>query len=70
MIMRERLDLIPDIYMLGSSNRECSVLHTKELHGLFRKYSKAVAESLRVKYPDYDEAITKYTQQIYDTLNK
>lgn len=38
-------------------------------YGLFRKYSKAVAESLRVKYPDYDEAITKYTQQIYDTLN-
>jgi len=56
--------------MLGSSNRECSLLHTKELHGLFRRYSKAVAESLRVKYPDYDEAITKYTQQIYHTLNK
>lgn len=28
---RERLDLIPDIYMLGSSNRECSLLHPTEL---------------------------------------
>lgn len=32
---------------------------------LFRKYSKAVAEDLGYKYPDYDEAITKYTQSIH-----
>jgi aminoglycoside 6-adenylyltransferase len=35
---------------------------------LFRKYSKAVAESLGYKYPDYDEAITKYTEDIYSRL--
>ncbi|UMV50563.1 aminoglycoside 6-adenylyltransferase [Paenibacillus macerans] len=35
---------------------------------LFRKYSKAVAESLGITYPDYDEAITKYTGAIYDSL--
>lgn len=35
---------------------------------LFRKYSKAVSESLRYKYPDYDEAITKYTESIYTSL--
>lgn len=32
---------------------------------LFRKYSKLVAESLGYKYPDYDEAVTKYTERIY-----
>ncbi|MBE1442720.1 aminoglycoside 6-adenylyltransferase [Paenibacillus sp. OAS669] len=35
---------------------------------LFRKYSKAVSESLGYKYPDYDEAISKYTDNIYSTL--
>lgn len=34
---------------------------------LFRKYSKAVSGSLGYKYPDYDEAITKYTESIYIT---
>lgn len=37
---------------------------------LFRKYSKSVAESLGYKYQDYDEAITKYTQNIYQSLNE
>ncbi|MBG9792881.1 aminoglycoside adenylyltransferase [Paenibacillus dendritiformis] len=37
-------------------------------HELFRMYSKAVAASLGYKYPDYDEAITKYTQNIYHSL--
>lgn len=35
---------------------------------LFRKYSKAVSKSLCYKYPDYDEAISKYTENIYSTL--
>ncbi|TBL69826.1 aminoglycoside 6-adenylyltransferase [Paenibacillus thalictri] len=35
---------------------------------LFRKYSKAVAESLGYIYPNYDETITKYTERIYDSL--
>ncbi|MBT2218070.1 aminoglycoside 6-adenylyltransferase [Virgibacillus dakarensis] len=37
---------------------------------LFRNYSKSVAESLGYNYPDYDEAITKYTQNIYQSLNE
>lgn len=32
---------------------------------LFRKYSKTVASKLNYKYPDYDDAITKYTVEIY-----
>ncbi|MGG1158252.1 aminoglycoside 6-adenylyltransferase [Brevibacillus formosus] len=32
---------------------------------LFRKYSKAVAKSLGYPYPAYDEAITKYAENIY-----
>lgn len=35
---------------------------------LFRKYSKAVAGSFGYKYPDYDEAITTYTVNIYNSL--
>ena len=37
---------------------------------LFRKYSKIVAESLRFTYPDYDDVITKYTQNIYQSLDE
>lgn len=36
---------------------------------LFRKYSKMVAGNLEFTYPDYDEAITKYTMTIYDSLS-
>ncbi|TQK63376.1 aminoglycoside 6-adenylyltransferase [Brevibacillus sp. AG162] len=32
---------------------------------LFRKYAKAVAESLGYPYPEYDEAITRYAENIY-----
>ncbi|MEJ8546212.1 aminoglycoside 6-adenylyltransferase [Brevibacillus borstelensis] len=32
---------------------------------LFRTYSKAVAETLGYPYPDYDKAITKYTENVY-----
>lgn len=35
---------------------------------LFRKYSKAAARNLGYKYPDYDEAITKHTEDIYNSL--
>jgi aminoglycoside 6-adenylyltransferase len=35
---------------------------------LFRKYSKAVSENLGYPYPDYDEAITKYTKEIFNSL--
>ncbi|MCY9588900.1 aminoglycoside 6-adenylyltransferase [Paenibacillus chitinolyticus] len=35
---------------------------------LFRKCSKAVAESLDYTYPDYDETITAYTERIYTSL--
>lgn len=37
-------------------------------YDLFRKYSNAVSTSLGYKYPDYDEAITKYTENIYRSL--
>jgi len=37
-------------------------------YALFRAYAKAVAASLGYRYPDYDEAITKYTEKIYKSL--
>ncbi|WP_188455120.1 aminoglycoside 6-adenylyltransferase [Virgibacillus oceani] len=36
---------------------------------LFRKYAKAVAKALEYKYPNYDAAITKYTQKVYTPLD-
>ncbi|MDP1509834.1 aminoglycoside 6-adenylyltransferase [Paenibacillus ottowii] len=38
-------------------------------YALFRTYAKAVASSLKYEYPDYDEAITRYTENIYNSLN-
>ncbi|WP_410771253.1 aminoglycoside 6-adenylyltransferase [Fontibacillus sp. BL9] len=35
---------------------------------LFRKYAQAVAVALGYEYPDYDKAITKYTDNIYETI--
>ncbi|SEM64467.1 aminoglycoside 6-adenylyltransferase [Paenibacillus sp. OV219] len=35
---------------------------------LFRKYSKKVSEALGYEYPDYDDAITKYTGTVYHSL--
>jgi aminoglycoside 6-adenylyltransferase len=37
-------------------------------YALFRAYSKAVAVSLGYTYPDYDAAITAYTQRIVDSF--
>jgi len=37
-------------------------------YALFRKYAKAVAENLGYAYPDYDAAITKYTDTIYHSF--
>ncbi len=37
---------------------------------LFRKYAKAVASSFEYKYPDYDEAITRYAVHIYNLLKR
>jgi aminoglycoside 6-adenylyltransferase len=34
-------------------------------YALFRKYSRAVSEHYGYAYPDYDAAITKYTESIY-----
>jgi aminoglycoside 6-adenylyltransferase len=39
-----------------------------QCYELFRKYSKAVSQSLGYKYPDYDKAITRYTDNIYKSL--
>lgn len=38
-------------------------------YALFRKYSKTVAEGLGYKYPNYDQTITKYTENIYHSLD-
>jgi aminoglycoside 6-adenylyltransferase len=38
-------------------------------HELFRKYAKAVSKKLENPYPNYDEVITKYTEEIYHSLN-
>ena len=35
---------------------------------LFRKYAKTVAGNLEYVYPDYDEAVTRYTASIYSSL--
>ncbi|WP_028608516.1 aminoglycoside 6-adenylyltransferase [Paenibacillus harenae] len=35
---------------------------------LFRKYSRAVAERLGYTYPKYDEAVTTYTENIFNSL--
>lgn len=37
-------------------------------YALFRKYSKAVADRFGYPYPEYDEAITKYTNSVYQSL--
>jgi aminoglycoside 6-adenylyltransferase len=35
---------------------------------LFRSCSKALAEQLGYKYPNYDEAVSRYTDTIYRSL--
>jgi aminoglycoside 6-adenylyltransferase len=35
---------------------------------LFRAYSASLAARLGYAYPDYDEGVTRYTKQIYDSL--
>nr|WP_272491059.1 aminoglycoside 6-adenylyltransferase [Paenibacillus apiarius] len=52
--------------MTGCSSNMWQSLFT--CYELFRKNSKAVAESLGYKYPDYDKVITKYTEHIYNSL--
>jgi aminoglycoside 6-adenylyltransferase len=37
---------------------------------LFQKYSQTAAHTLGYHYPEYDRAITKYTENIYQTLQK
>lgn len=37
-------------------------------HALFRSYAIPVAKQLGYTYPDYDKAITKYTEDIYQKL--
>ncbi|GIQ71428.1 aminoglycoside 6-adenylyltransferase [Xylanibacillus composti] len=39
-------------------------------YALFRKHSTSLAANLGYMYPDYDEAITKYTENIYSSLCK
>lgn len=37
---------------------------------LFREYSRDVAATLGFPYPDYDNAITKYTENVYRSINE
>ncbi len=37
-------------------------------YAMFRQYSSAVAAKFGYAYPDYDKAITKYTENIYNSL--
>lgn len=39
-------------------------------HALFRTYAKTLAKHLGTRYPDYDEAITNYTENIYRSLER
>nr|WP_026682661.1 aminoglycoside 6-adenylyltransferase [Priestia megaterium] len=55
-------------YSEGSYSNMWQSLFT--CYDLFRKYSKSLAEDLGYKYPDYDESISKYTQNIYKSLNE
>lgn len=57
---------------LLSTYTECDTLKLwKALftcHALFRSYGTSVANKFGYIYPDYDEAITKYTEDIYESL--
>ncbi len=49
----------------GYSEMWCSLF---TCYRLFRNHSTAVAESLSYPYPDYDAAITRYTDGVYKSL--
>lgn len=55
-------------YSVNSYPNMWNALYT--CYELFRKYAKSVAGNLGYTYPDYDEAITKYTQSIYHSLGE
>lgn len=64
----EDWELLKSTYSQDSYPNMWQALFT--CYELFRKHSKAVAEGLGYKYPYYDEAITRYTQNIYGSLNE
>lgn len=59
---------------LLSTYSECSYLNMWRslytCYDLFGKYSKSVADGLGYKYPDYEDAIKKYTSDIYHSIKK
>lgn len=61
---KEDWEMLLSTYNMGSYTDMWQALFT--CHDLFRKYSKSVAVTLSYTYPDYDEVITKYIQNIYE----
>lgn len=65
---KEDWETLLSTYSEGSYTNMWEALFT--CYELFRKYSKSVAEDIGYRYPDYDEAITEYTKNIYKSLNE
>ncbi|CAH1199156.1 Aminoglycoside 6-adenylyltransferase [Paenibacillus plantiphilus] len=63
---KEDWELLLSTYSESSYSSMWQSLFT--CYALFRKYSKAVADSLGYDYPDYDESITKYVDPIYHSV--
>ena len=62
-LSNEDWEILLTTYNMGSYSDLWQALFT--CYALFRKYSIYVAENLGYTYPDYDKAITDYTQNIY-----
>lgn len=63
-VSEELWNRIIDTYDMASYDKLWEVLGC--LQTLFREISKEVAAELRIPYPDYDENITKYIEEMYD----
>lgn len=63
-VSEELWNRIIDTYDMASYDKLWEVLGC--LQTLFREISKEVAAELRIPYPDYDENITKYIEEMYE----
>jgi aminoglycoside 6-adenylyltransferase len=63
---KERWETLLSTYSTSSYQNVWKSLFT--CYALFRQYSKDVGERLGYNYPDYDEAVTKYTENIYQSM--
>lgn len=67
-IDKELWDRIISTYKMDSYENLWKVL--AELQDIFRDVSKEVADKLGFKYPEYDEVITKYIDDLYHVYSK